>query len=524
MTDLEKLVTILDKSDDEFLSEIKKSQVSIFAAVKKVLAKFSVKNGNLDKGDATNRQLLLKVKNDIIGSLKKSTYPNKVRKYLSDFDKVTDLNKKVMGSVMTKRLADSITQEQKDTVRQITLALLSEDAIEANLATPIRKIMYRHITSGISVKQAEAELRTHIQGDERAGAFERYVRTYAREALSRYDGTITQMVVNDTEAPYFRIVGSLIKNSHVNCVEMVNGTGVLGSYTLGRGVYPSDKLDEMLAVMGNRSGFVQGTNETNYFVNKNHWGCRHKFLPVYEVDVPAQNNTAQNENIASELGVAANFKNMTIDNQQAFVEALQKVPKDARPDYIGTGSDYTKVTGRKLPRTHKQYYGVAVETDGLKLDSKFEEIMKSNDRLPPQLRKLSGDRITKSVDGNILVNGTLNSVFISPAIKKPGDITTRKKAFNKRYREKYDKDFFFNTEEKATFFHEFGHVLDNRKRISGSREWEILHSRWMKNESATGNIASASEAFAEAFADMFLTGGDKLPGFVKVYMKELLKL
>ena len=284
MSDLEKLVELLDHADDDFLDEIKKSQSTIFSAIKKILSKFSVKNGKLDKGDATNRQLLLKVKRDILKALSNSTYPGKVKKYLSDFDKVTDLNKSVMSSVMTNRLSDLITQEQKDTVRQITLALLSEDAIEANLAIPIRKIMYRHITAGISVKQAEEELRTYIQGNEKAGAFERYVRTYARESLSRYDGTITQMVVNDTDAPYFRIVGSLIKTSHINCVEMVNETGVLGAYGLGRGVYPSEKLPEMLEIMQNRSGFVEGTTEDNYFVNKNHWGCRHKFLPVYELD------------------------------------------------------------------------------------------------------------------------------------------------------------------------------------------------------------------------------------------------
>lgn len=281
----DELAEILDSSDDIFIAEIRKFQVSIFSAVRAILKKFVTKGGKFQK-DETNRRILLSVKSLVTEAIKKSTLTSKVDKYISNFGKARKLNEEIYsasrGSKLPSELSALISQEQKEAISELKNAILSDAAIEANFVQPIRRILTRHVTTGISLKDAENELREFIKDNPRGGFAERYIRTYARESLSQYDGYVNQLIVNDTQPEFFQISGSLIANSHINCIEMVNGKGTLGKFHIGKGIYPICVLDQMLTTINSRTNDYPSKRTTdNYFQIRNHPGCRHSLTALY---------------------------------------------------------------------------------------------------------------------------------------------------------------------------------------------------------------------------------------------------
>ena len=284
MTDQRELEIILDKADDTFLASVRSFQQTLFASVRRIISRFS-RNGTLENDDSTRRQLLLSLRTEVRRLIDGSDYADSVRNYLLNFDEAqilkTRITEGLKGSALNRELSALLTEEKRQAIQAVQFSLLSDNIIDAQFVTPLRRILTRQITLGISEEEAVRELREFIVGNQSAGYYERYVRTIARESISRYEGLTTQLILEQTGASYFRISGTLINNSHINCSEMINGTGRLGRFHIGGGIYPICVLDEMLTIMRGRSGFVSGTNQSNYFVNRNHYGCRHLFSPVF---------------------------------------------------------------------------------------------------------------------------------------------------------------------------------------------------------------------------------------------------
>lgn len=292
---LEIKLDILEKGDDIFLDEIKKLEKSFFSKVLSIIRGFSTKGGKLVNDD-TNNQLLLKLRGRLREALADSTLESKTRQFLTNFDKVKDLNRDLLvdiNKVSYSKIESLVNTTQREYVEELTRGLLSQDAQDVGMIKPVQKIMFRQITTGISVSEAENELRRFIKTDEDGlGHLSRYVRTYAMESINRFNGEINHQAAVEFDLDGFSFVGSLIANSHVNCRQMINGTGSLGDYMItdgiNEGLYRISDLPKMISIMKSRLSWGKKTtplvNTNNYFVYRNHWGCRHEILPVRLLD------------------------------------------------------------------------------------------------------------------------------------------------------------------------------------------------------------------------------------------------
>lgn len=97
----------------------------------------------------------------------------------------------------------------------------------------------------------------------------------------RTEGLLTKFANDLRAADYFRITGSLVSNSHISCVEMINGKGELGKFHVGDGIYPMKALPTIVKIIKERSDCSKVLNPSNYFIKGNHDFCRHSIGPVY---------------------------------------------------------------------------------------------------------------------------------------------------------------------------------------------------------------------------------------------------
>jgi len=196
----------------------------------------------------------------------------------------------------------------------------------------------------------------------------------------------------------------------------------------------------------------------------------------------------------------ARFNGMTLERANNLLEAIETLPEDCRPLFVtGTGKDVSTVTGRPMGRKADQWYGVTYDYRGF------------------GLRTMQLGYRESDYEGGIVV-GINTTKF-----KTIDDLTEAKVKEQAKYKAKTGHEWFFNTDGKATAFHEMGHCYHNIRsekiiwEISGKKKtWEDLSARWAE-ESLCDMLKNPDEAFAEAWA-AYYTKGRELPEYISQFI------
>ena len=306
---------ILESADKDYLDQVKIFTKSLFSKVRKIYNKFSVKDGKLSTG-SNNQSVLARLKRDLEKVLDESKIGVITERFLSNFDKLEELTEKqilnefdriINKKGATKRFLNmKIGKNKADLIdallkgdRKINTILgsdkvlakdeildgiLSKSAQKTSIINPLRKIMYRHVTTGVPIDDAIEELRKFVVGDDTLSDIERHVNSIVKESINRFNGAINQRAANEFGFDGFRIIGSLIATSHISCREMVNGNGDIGSLEIKEGIneglFKMSDIPKIIEINRKRAGFVKGTNPSNYLIVGNHYGDRHDFSPT----------------------------------------------------------------------------------------------------------------------------------------------------------------------------------------------------------------------------------------------------
>lgn len=232
-------------------------------------------------GANSNLRTLSKLNKELKSLITSKMFETPVKGLLKDFDQVETISKKILESENGLDLKDfNLSAEKQLTIEEISTGLLNDAMLEANLRTPLKKMLYRYVTTGMPIDKAEYELRSYILTDkESLGFAERYVKVLTMESLSRFDGTINQRVATDYKLDGFRFVGSNIKTTEPQCRQMTTGTGDLARFEVN-GKFRVEDLPEMIRIMKKYRSTHKNLDASNFFILRWHWGCRHQAIPT----------------------------------------------------------------------------------------------------------------------------------------------------------------------------------------------------------------------------------------------------
>lgn len=225
-------------------------------------------------------------------------------------------------------------------------------------------------------------------------------------------------------------------------------------------------------------------------------------------------------------------------------KVLSKVPKEAIPEIICAFSMVNTLTDGKIisPRINKTKNGLSLKRYDIKLpiDLADENILKSAQNFSQYKNDEEGWKryleLSKTifVKSETLKRSSFNIVSInSRKYKTPNDMSSSKESINNKYKEQNGNYWWVNTDGASTFCHELGHVFDNNKNISTSKEWISLAQQWISKDNAPEYCkakkdysgfdgGSYGESFAESFANMIIHKGKDLPEYIRNYMKKIL--
>ena len=206
-----------------------------------------------------------------------------------------------------------------------------------------------------------------------------------------------------------------------------------------------------------------------------------------EKQVEAPKTTESAIKTANDLGVKyAQFEKMPLEQVSNAIDAVRTLPKDCVPKVIASGKDVSTVTGRPLGRKADQWWGVTYD---------YREF---------SLRTMQLGYDATDFDGGLIVG--LNT----QKFKTLDALTKAKKATNDAYFAKTGRYWSFNTDGKATAYHEIGHCFADVRGLPNG--WEDASARWAE-ESSCDLLKKPDEAFAEAWAAYHLCD-NRLPDYI----------
>ena len=194
------------------------------------------------------------------------------------------------------------------------------------------------------------------------------------------------------------------------------------------------------------------------------------------------------QKVAQDAGVKyAIYNDLPLETANLLNEALLTIPKDARPVFVGSSKTLEAYRGGKLPRTSKNYYGVSVYQDGIRLG----------------MNKYDFDTYG-------------NMIGISSHYKTADKITKAKEVAQEAYVKAHGNKWFFNIDGRATAFHEMGHAYADKYGLPEG--FERVAERWAK-ESGCDMLKKASEAWAEAWGAYHI-GNPDLPDYISEFIEK----
>lgn len=191
--------------------------------------------------------------------------------------------------------------------------------------------------------------------------------------------------------------------------------------------------------------------------------------------------------IATNKGVRyARFEKMDLAQVNNMLNAVDTLPDDCKPAMIANGKDISLATQRPLGRKADQWWGVTYDYRDFSIATMH----------------LGYD--TTDYNGGLLVG------FNTTKYKTLDTLTKAKVENNKKYFTKTGRNWSFNTDGRATAYHEFGHCFVDVRGLP--KDWELLSEKWAE-ESKCDVLRKPDEAFAEAWAAFYL-GDERLPKYI----------
>lgn len=194
----------------------------------------------------------------------------------------------------------------------------------------------------------------------------------------------------------------------------------------------------------------------------------------------------QAEEYAKSKGVKyVDYSKLPPETANLLNKALDTLPDDVRPLFMGDSRSLEKLWGGKLPRSSKNFYGVTMQAGGY-------------------------------IPGDHDAFGYM--VGISSSYKTADAIAVSKKETNARYQQRHNgHSWFFNVDGETTPYHEMGHVYANEKGFP--EEFEFAATKWAV-DTKCDMLTNPNEAWAEAWA-AYYTGKNELPDYISKFIEDV---
>lgn len=217
---------------------------------------------------------------------KNMSYKSEIRKYMTNFDVMDQLNTKIhkgLNKIDIKGVIKLANKQKRELVGGTVKKVISEigsfpqnmlgDGMREQFTKPVKKLLYENIMQGKSQSSAKKALHDYIIGEKgEIGQLERWSGQIARDTLNQYDGAVNDMVRKEFDLNGFKYIGSLVKDSRPQCVRWRREKKGILSY--------KELSKEISWAYNNGKGMIPGTTKENFCSLRGGHNCNHSCIPI----------------------------------------------------------------------------------------------------------------------------------------------------------------------------------------------------------------------------------------------------
>jgi hypothetical protein len=231
---------------------------------------FDIKAGQIEAGKDFIKQLN-KLTVDVLDLLQKEPkFTGPVSNFIKRLYPISGAITEFQKSVNDIKVP-GLSVEKKIVIDE-TIDKMLDNGLNQKFVQPLRDLVYRNVTGGLSLSEAKAQIKEYIQGgNDTTGKLGQYLEQTAIQSVDMYSGIINKKLQEEFDYDGLLMTGSLIDNSSPQCrfaIEKLNGK------------ITKENWSQVEAIGKKQSGWIDGTTFDNVALNKLHWGCRHNFFPI----------------------------------------------------------------------------------------------------------------------------------------------------------------------------------------------------------------------------------------------------
>jgi len=275
-----KLTNFLDKSVEDFTSDLPNVQNTIFARVQVLLRGLDLSRGNV-KASVKNLRKINRIKREIENIIYSDKYFKDVSFFTNAFEISTDLQTGYFQTIEKNFTTPKFIEVLKKATMESTKVALTEAGLQANVVDKAAEIIQTNISQGRKFGNMVTDMRNFLTTTpEHVGALKSYASHIVRDSINTYAAQYNQYVSDDLDLQWFVYTGALVKTSRSFCVKLVKKQYVhkseFGKVAAGNFV-PKPK---------DMKGLKPDTKATNLQILRGGYNCNHLLSPIGEAWIP----------------------------------------------------------------------------------------------------------------------------------------------------------------------------------------------------------------------------------------------
>jgi len=267
---------------DSMVTAADRAQLNMLKKAEELISKMNIVDGKIVFNDK-NIQLISSISRELEGAIIDDAYVSSLTSFAKEFNTQATINNNYFYKIIQDFEPKSVYQSTLKIAQQNAINLLSQDAVTAQIVSPIKDTLLSAVTNGGSFSDTMNAIREVATNTEKSdGLLTRYVKRVAYDSYAVADRQYTKVISEDLGLEFYKFQGNEVEDTRCFCEERK------GNFYHKKEIEDWGSGKNVGSCGANWQGRNASTNSDTIFSFVGGYNCKDALLPVITSRVPKQ--------------------------------------------------------------------------------------------------------------------------------------------------------------------------------------------------------------------------------------------